>query len=308
MFGTALQNDRFVNYVLSRYAAYPNVIWCVANEWNRSAALKGSFPQSKADFDRFGGLLSANDPWRAQGTAVRPLTIHNTANSIGFQFYDSSWPTYVANQFHFGPGMGYIWQGDEWGNMGIAYNVDLARNLGREMPIANDEYAYIGQEYKNRSGQRLKFTRELVRNTIWGIAAGGGYGSSGDIRFHPNGKGNPEITGDWYDAPEYGDLKRMIDFFAAKGLEYWKMSSRNELVTAGRRIYVLAEPVRQYVIYAAIGGKFSLNLAPGRYEARRYDPRTGKEAGLGTVEGGLSHTFTMPDTSDWIVYLTLIAS
>ncbi len=33
MAGTDAQNDRFVQYVVNRYAGYDNVIWTLANEW-----------------------------------------------------------------------------------------------------------------------------------------------------------------------------------------------------------------------------------------------------------------------------------
>ncbi|MBI1895869.1 MAG: DUF5060 domain-containing protein, partial [Acidobacteria bacterium] len=100
MFGTDAQNDRFVNYVISRYAAFPNVIWCLANEWNLSARYGGSFPQDRGDFARIGEIVGANDPWRAEGKFLRPLSIHNISASIAFEFFDSTWPTYVANQYH----------------------------------------------------------------------------------------------------------------------------------------------------------------------------------------------------------------
>jgi hypothetical protein len=121
--------------------------------------------------------------------------------------------------------------------------------------------------------------------------------------------GNTELTGDWYDAPEeYGDLKRMIDFFTTKGIEYWNMSGQNGLLTTGERTYVLAEARRQYVIYAAVGGSFSIDLAAGNYNVRRYDPRTAVVTDLGVVGGGGPHSFTMPDANDWVVFLIRVAS
>ena len=262
-FGTAQQNDRFVRYVVARYAAYPNVIWCVANEWDLSSkAYKGVYRQVKADFERMGALVREADPWMAEGAFLRPLSIHNT--SRGFEFFGSSWPTYAINQYG-GWNPDYD-NGDQWGNAGIVHN------LGHNMPVVNDEYGYIGQ-ISPKPRIRVNMTRIRLRGALWGIAVAGGYGSAGDFRVTPDSMGNVEITGDWLDAPEeYGDLKRMIDFFTTKGIEYWKMSSRNDLLTAGQRAYVLAEAGRQYVIYAATGGEFSLNLAAGSYNAWRYDP------------------------------------
>jgi Protein of unknown function (DUF4038)/Domain of unknown function (DUF5060) len=298
-FGTEEQNDRLVKYVVARYAGYTNVIWCLANEWNLSATgnqYKGAYPQNKAAFDRMGKILSANDPWRAQGEFLRPLSIHNT--TIAFEFFGSTWPTYAIIQYG-GWNPDYT-NGDQWGNVGIVHN------LGHRMPVVNDEYGYIGQ-IDPKPPIRVSMTRTRLRQAIWGIATAGGYGSAGDFRVTPSQMGNPEITGDWYDAPEeYGDLKIMIDFFTSTGIEYWKMSSQNGLVTTGTRTYVLAELSRQYVIYAAVGGSFSLELAPGTYNIRRYDPRTAAVTDLGVVLGGGPRSFTMPDTKDWVVFLNRI--
>ncbi len=288
MFGTAEQNDRFVNYVVARYAAYPNVIWCLCNEWKKAAA--AGHAQRQEDFDRMGALIRQTDPWLAETEMSRPLSIHNESGRFEF----TKWPTHAIIQFGgWNPKYNH---GDEWGNAGI---VD---NLGHNRPVVDDEYGYIGQTNPPIS-VRVNMDRFNLRSAAWGIATAGGYGSIGDIRLHRNGKGNPEITGDWIDGLEYGDLKRMIDFFTAKGIEYWKMSSQNKLITTAKRTYVLAETGRQYVVYAATGGKFYIELAPGTYKAFRFDPRTGVETSLTTVTGGGSRSFTLPDANDWVVRL-----
>lgn len=86
--------------------------------------------------------------------------------------------------------------------------------------------------------------------------------------------------------------------------QYWRMAGHNALVAAGERVYALAEPGRQYVVYAAVGGAFSLDLAPGPYTARRYDPRTGEDTPLAGVSGGGPRSFAAPDGDDWVVYLS----
>ena len=296
-FGTDQQNDRFVRYVVSRYAAYANVIWCLANEWDLSGKgdqYKGPHRQNKADFERMGTLVRKDDVWMAEGAFLRPLSIHS-GTSISFEFHGSRWPTYAILQYG-GWNRDYT-NGDQWGNAGILHN------LGHNMPVVNDEYGYMGQINPTPS-VRVNMTRTRLRGAIWGITMAGGYGSTGDFRVPANGTGNVEITGDWLEAPEeYGDLKRMTDFFTTKGIEYWKMSSQNGLLTAGTRTYVLAETGHQYVIYAAVGGDFSMNLAAGNYKARRYDPMEGTETSLGTVTGGGVHMFSAPTNHDYAVYL-----
>lgn len=269
-FGTQAQDDRYTRYVLARYAAYTHVIWCLSNEWEKP----------RLYWDAIGGIVRAEDPWMAQGASLRPLSIH-PHTAIDFQFFGSSWPVHAIIQWGVGAGESI---GARWGNGGIV------ANLGHNMPVVNDEYAYIGQR-----------ARAELRGAIWGIAVAGGYGSSGDLRLFAGVA--PEISGEWRDAPEYGDIQRMIKFFTTRGIEYWKMSSQNSLVTSGREVYVLAEPGRQYVIYAGSGGKFSINIAPGTYAARRYNPRTGAETPLASVTGGGAQSFAMPDSDDWVVVL-----
>ncbi len=214
---------------------------------------------------------------------------------LGSRSFKSSWPSYACLQY--GGWNPKYDEGDSWGNAGIVYN------LGHNMPVVNDEYGYFGQ-HSPPLRIRVDMNRTKLRGAIWGIATAGGYGSAGDMRITPDGMGHVEITGDWYDAPEeYGDIKRMVDFFTTKGIRYWTMSAHNEVLTSGERTYVLAEPGRQYVVYAAKGGSFALNLPSGNYRARRFNPRTGRETTLGTLKGGASHSFSMPDPNDWVLTL-----
>ena len=115
-FGTDQQNDRFVRYVVSRYAAYANVIWCLANEWGWSATgnqYKGAHRQNRADFERMGTLVRKNDVWIAEGAFLRLLSIHS-GTSINFELSGSTWPTYAILQYG-GWNPDYM-NGDEWGN------------------------------------------------------------------------------------------------------------------------------------------------------------------------------------------------
>jgi hypothetical protein len=293
MWGTQEQDERYLRYILARYAAFPNVIWCLANEWNYSN-------KPRSFFDAIGTIVRNEDPWIKEGAQLRALSIHQ-GTRIDFSYFGASWPVHAIIQYGVRnreqgagnepnkTGATRYRNGDEWGNASITYN------LGHDMPVVNDEYGYLGEV------EPVNLTQAQHRAAMWGIAMAGGYGAVGDYRMKSTG--NPEISGDWADAPEYDDIKRLLAFFSAKGLEYWKMSSQNSLTTSGARIYVLAERGRQYVIYAAVGGTFSLDIASGTYSARRYNPRTGEDSPMGDVSGAGPRSFTMPDASDWVVYL-----
>ena len=53
----------------------------------------------------------------------------------------------------------------------------------------------------------------------------GGYGSAGDLRTI-NG-GQPSISADWKDEPEYGDISCLVDFFVKCSSRPSNVSSLN---------------------------------------------------------------------------------
>ena len=72
-FGTAEQNDRFLRYLVARYAAWPNVIWCMANEWGLSAkAYKGASPAVEGRFRPNGRVGAGGRPLDDGGRRVAP--------------------------------------------------------------------------------------------------------------------------------------------------------------------------------------------------------------------------------------------
>lgn len=53
----AENDDRYLRYVIARFAAYRNVWWSLANEWD---AFK---TKTEEDFERFGQIVAKNDPY-----------------------------------------------------------------------------------------------------------------------------------------------------------------------------------------------------------------------------------------------------
>ena len=288
-FGTWEQDARYVRYVLARYAAFPNVIWCLVNEWNYSV-------KDAPYWNRLGRLVRAEDPYlerHAEGARyLRPLSIHQQTR-IDFQFFDASWPSHAIVQYGVRNGMREndpprTSVGDAWGSAAIRFN------RGRGMPVVNDEYGYIEEEGDyNREDNPL--TREKHRRVIWATYLAGGYGSVGDKRVR--GAGRAWATADWEPAAEYGDIQHLKTFFTARGLRYWEMEPLPDVVAEGERVYVLGRPGEQYAVYAAAGGPVTLDLAPGRYALHRYDPSTGEEQPWADVEGG-RRTFLLPSGED----------
>lgn len=322
-FGSLEQDERYARYLMARYAAFTNVMWCLVNEWNYT-------PKNIAYWNSMGKLIRNSDPWMFNGKQQRLLSVHQQTR-IDFQFFDQNWLTHAITQYGVRNGQnvqGDEWSkeqnkakyehGDQWGNKGIVYN------LGHDIPVVNDEYGYIGEpEDRSASGGKaleksIPLTRKKHRQILWGIYTAGGYGSAGDkYQYYKNGTrsntkydsslgandGMPYFSANWYNPDEYKDIRNLVDFFTAKGLQYWKMSAQNELITKGERVYVLAEPGRQYIIYAAEGGELSIKLSPGIYNARQFHPATGKEEKMPTVQGGKQATLMLPPGEDVVVYL-----
>lgn len=79
----AASDDRYLRYVVARLAAYRNVWWSFANEWD---FVKSKTPE---DWERFGQLVQESDPYN------HLRSIHN-----GAKFFDHSrpWITHVSVQ------------------------------------------------------------------------------------------------------------------------------------------------------------------------------------------------------------------
>ncbi len=292
--GTQVQDERYIKYVIARYGAYSNVIWALTNEWEYGG---GSYA-NKNYWNSIGRIFEAEDPWRQEGNRIRALTIHPESRSE-FRFFGETWPSYAVIQYkgyYFIRNSNGDWlqtiteytNGDEWGNYGSI------KNLGRGMPVSNDEYGYFSMNTVDRTKHR---------NVIWGITTGGGYGTAGDGRTVATNN-IPIFSSEWWDATEYNDIKIMIDFWTKKGIEYWKMRSQNSRVS-GTRVYALGSSnSEEMVVYAAAGGTISANLptTATTYSVIRFNPRDGTQVQLSDSGNGWKQ-FTMPDSQDWVLWI-----
>ena len=71
-------------------------------------------------------------------------------------------------------------------------------------------------------------------------------------------------------------------------------------------VFVLADPAWEYVIYFENGGTVMLDLleATGHIKVLWLNPRTGEYSPEQRVLGGAYSTFTAPNSSDWVLYLS----
>ncbi len=318
-YGTTTQNKRYIEYALARVGGYTNVIWCVSNEYNNvpatgeidteKAALANGFTDGSgyyaadAQMKFLGDTLHDADPYFLSDSlsqAPRPLSAHQhtQVGFLGFELGATSLhPTWFSHAIiQYGPRNSVTSNGDQWGNSGSQ------NNYGRKLPVVNDEYGYIdpSNAYHLKDGTRFTQTRAVLRNAIWGIVTGGGFGTlGGDTTVVGACSSGPIFCGNWLDQPDYyGDIKIMTRFVST--LPFWQMAPANRV--SGARAYAWGR-AGDFVIYAAAGGTVIFNgLSPTLCNVVRLDPRTGTTKSLGTETG--SFPLVSPDSQDYVYHLT----
>lgn len=150
---TPEQDDLYWKYVVARFAAFKNVWWSFANEYDLMRA------KTEKDWERFAGIVCSNDPYH------HLRSIHNCG---AFYDYTKPWITHccIQRQSRFMTGELV----DEW-------------RQRFQKPIIVDEAAYEGNiqhGWGNISGE------ELVRR-FWEAVCRGGYAGHGETFLSEEG-------------------------------------------------------------------------------------------------------------------------
>ena len=141
-------DDRYLRYVVARLAAYRNVWWSMANEFDLMKA------KTEADWDRFFQIVQESDPYQH---------LRSVHNCRGFYDYNKPWVTHCSIQRH------DLTQVNEW------------RRLYKK-PIVVDECAYEGNiphNWGNITGQEMT-------HRFWEGFSPGGYVGHGETYVHPD--------------------------------------------------------------------------------------------------------------------------
>lgn len=141
-------DDRYVSYVVRRLAAFPNVWWSLANEYELITTKR------RADWDRIARIITGEDH------AAHLLSIHNWQELFD---YSADWATHASIQS---------------GDREIGKKVDEWR-LRWGKPIIIDEFGYEGD--LDQSWGDL--TAEDVVERFWTATIRGGYLTHGET-FH----------------------------------------------------------------------------------------------------------------------------
>lgn len=272
--------QRFYRYAVARFAAYPNVMWDLANEYR----------------------AFRTDGWaQAMGTLMKrwdPYDHLTSTHGFGdFRFRTAAWADFAMYQ-----------QWDECGGHRFMLNNRIIQAAtGRPIPQVNEEYGYEDHYPTWGCGGRTPPRRsaDTRRRLAWEITMAGGYQTTGERANRGTGSG-PDSGGGWINGRGDDEMvmlvgyANLVQFFT--GLEWWKLEPHDELV--GPWHYCLAEPGRQYVVYSPDGAGVFVSLHAGTYRAEWFNPRTGDRVAIHDVlqGGGVWKSPAPPDEDgDWAV-------
>lgn len=140
-------NQRFVRYMVARFAAFQNIWWSLANENSYIRHL------TDEDFDRYFQIVQKYDPYQ------HLRSIHNADRIYD---YNKPWVTHVSLQYY---------------NAVKVFGVSpMLRDMYRK-PIVHDEINYEGNS-PSRWGQ---LSGEELTRRFWVALVGGAYATHGEV-------------------------------------------------------------------------------------------------------------------------------
>jgi hypothetical protein len=269
---------RFIRHAIARFGAFSNITWDLGDDldgyrddrWTRTT----------------GNLLKEWDPYRHLATSHPMDNVHQDRAADWFDF--TSFQEWSRTQHAFM----------------LAKRQEQATQ-GRIIPQTNEEYGYEDHYPLWAPGPGTE-SADTLRRTAWDIVMAGGYQTTGESARRGTNVW-PDTGGGWMNGrgddtmtmlEGYG---HMVDFFTS--FDWWKTEPHDELVESGK--YCLAEPGHTYAVYLPHGGKVTVQLEPGTYEAAWWNPRTGEKTVLPKViASGTSWPSPLsPGDGDWALLL-----
>jgi hypothetical protein len=280
-----------IRYAVARLGSYWNVVWSVANEWQRSLTF------SYDDMDELGAYLHRIDPYQ------RLTACHHYGR---FEFYDKEWTDMSSMQ-----------------HRGLPHEINrgIIQNRHFNKPVLNEEYGYEGDNHSPPNDPHN------VRHDCWAIAMAGGYGTYGDKTKGPKiAVYFSAVLRDSVGAVAPDALQHLRPFMESTG--YREMAPGNEFLSDcdPQMAFCLAKPGHEYIVYVVQGDSFRINLTHvhGALSARWYNPRTGQwveieedpqiiqspdeqrsdgESAWDNINRTHRLLFEPPDENDWVLHL-----
>ena len=183
----AAADDRYLRYVVARFAAYRNVWWSIANEYDLLRWM------TDADWDRSFRVVQESDPYGRLRSIHNSILIYNNAQP---------WVTHASIQ-----------NGSAVEDPGRA---ELYRDVWRK-PVVYDEVKYEGN-IASRWGQ---LTGQEMVNRFWAGTVAGAYVGHGECLEGPNGDmwfiAGGVLRGE--SPPRLAFLRKILDDSPADGID-----------------------------------------------------------------------------------------
>jgi hypothetical protein len=306
------RNLSFVRYLIGRQGAFWNLAyWSLSNTEVfdiKDRAEIEAFGEYLASVTPFGRMITAQDVEQLQQEAPRCATKVTAPPGLNppDKWCDYRWLSTMRfdaarklNTIQIGAPDDDRWQQADLQN---AFALEVT---SRGFPVLGTESLWEGQP---RSDAPLP--------VIWGNLMAGAHTAWADWRAD-TGRGRWKSLGRGWAPPlipqservyhrigedTVGDEQLKIASDILGSFEFWMMEPHNDVVGASEEAYCLAEPGRQYLVYAPDGGRVTIELDETQrvYLARWFDPRTGAVVSETRIEGG-SQTLAAPDRRDWVL-------
>lgn len=231
----------WVRYVASRYGAYPNVWYCLCNEWNIK----------KPNY--------APEEIVAAGNALKAALLHNTT-PISVHGNKGNWTEALNGH----------WEDHtiiQWKLKTIHAAADAAKTniaLGGGKPLVNDENAY--------EGEGDGFSEQDVIEGCLGTFLGGGYPTTGE---KPANKEGQYFWGG-FDPGQHksADNLALLRTYLDGNVRFWELAAvplKESPFSAAPENFRVLGCEREYVLGSNKQAAFELNLPPGRWQIVQLD-------------------------------------
>lgn len=201
-----------------------------------------------------------------------------------------------------------------WNNVyqDTKYWVETAENSGMPWVVANDETGPANYGVPPDNGYNgfslpagAPSQDDIRQSVLWGNLMAGGGGVEYYFGYQlPHSDLSCE---DFRSRDQIWDYTRYaLDFFR-NYVPFWEMAADNSWTNAGRGLRQTGDGV--YVLYLPDGGtNIQVDLSPGSYEFRWFNPRTGGFSGItSSLNGGTGIALGSPPNSvnaDWVALIT----
>jgi len=267
---------RYIRYAVARLSAFSNLAYDLGDDLD-------SFRDEKWAHET-GTLIESWDPYKHLA---------------------SSHPVHIEHQDRASEWMGFT-SIQDWSRRQHALMLEqrqIQLKTGRIIPQTNEEYGYE-DHYPQWAPAPPGDSAETLRMTAWEIAMAGAYGTAGETcrrgtNIWPN-TGGGWINGRGDDSMVMlKGYEHMVEFLTS--IEWWKTEPHDELVDNGA--YCLAKPGEVYAVYLPKGGKVTVKLEPGSYDAKWFNANTGETISLPSADGS---KWTSPDAPGWLDWALLL--